>query len=184
MLASAILAKRVLCILTDGFEEIEAITPVDVLRRAEVEVVIASLHAGPVKGRCGVVIQPDATLDDVSAEEFDLLFLPGGPGVKSLRSDGRSASFARKFYDSGRPVAAICAAPLVLNDAGLLGEHRFTSHSSTWNELPRAENERVIEDGLLITSRGAGTALDFGFSLVRLLAGPKAVDEISEAIMS
>lgn len=184
MLVSAIMSKRVLCVITDGFEEIEAITPVDLLRRAEVEVVLASLQGGPVKGRCGVVIQPDATLDEVNPKDFDLLFIPGGPGVKSLRSDGRAASLARKFYDSGRPVAAICAAPLVLHDAGLLGGHRFTSHSSTWTELPKAENERVIEDGLLITSRGAGTALDFGFALVRLLAGTNAVDEVSEAIMS
>ena len=184
MLASAIMSKRVLCLLTDGFEEIEAITPVDLLRRAEVEVVIASLHGGTVKGRCGVVIQPDTTLDAVNPADFDLLFLPGGPGVKALRSDGRAASIARGFYDSGKPVAAICAAPLVLNDVGLLEKHRFTSHSSTWTDLPKAEDERVIEDGLLITSRGAGTALDFGFALVRLLAGPKVVDEVSEAIMS
>ena len=184
MLASATMAKRVLCVLTDGFEEIEAIAPVDLLRRAEVEVVIASLHGGPVKGRCGVVIQPDAVLDAVAPETFDLLFLPGGPGVKALRVDGRPASIAREFYESGKPVAAICAAPLVLNDAGLLENHRFTSHSSTWKDLPKAENERVIEDGLLITSRGAGTALDFGFALVRLLAGQKVVDEVSEAVMS
>jgi protein deglycase len=178
------MSKRVLCVIADGFEEIEAITPVDLLRRAEVEVVIASLHGGPVAGRCGVVIQPDAALDEVNPEEFDLLFLPGGPGVKALRSDGRAASLARKFYDSDKPVAAICAAPLVLSDAGLLEGHRFTSHSSTWKELPAAVNERVVEDRLLITSRGAGTALDFGFSLVRHLAGSKAVDEIAEAIMS
>jgi DJ-1 family protein len=178
------MSKRVLCVITDGFEEIEAITPVDLLRRAEVEVVIASLDGGLVKGRCGVVIQPDATLEEVNPENFDLLFLPGGPGVKALRSDGRAASLARKFYDSGRPVAAICAAPLVLNDAGLLEGHRFTSHSSTWSDLPKAEDERVIEDGLLLTSRGAGTALDFGFALVRLLAGPEVVDEVSESIMS
>ena len=184
MLASAIMSKRVLCLLTDGFEEIEAITPVDLLRRAEVEVVIASLHGGTVKGRCGVVIQPDAVLADVTPADFDLLFIPGGPGVKALRSDGRPASIARDFYASGKPVAAICAAPLVLHDAGLLENHRFTSHSSNWQDLPKAEDERVIEDGLLITSRGAGTALDFGFALVRLLAGKKVVDEVSEAIMS
>lgn len=176
--------KRVLCLITDGFEEIETITPVDLLRRAAVEVVIVSLDGGPVTGRCGVKLVPDASLDGLVADDFDLLFLPGGPGVKALRKDGRAALLAQDFEKSGRKIAAICAAPLILHDAGLLDGRRFTSHSSTWEELPDAEDERVIEDGLFITSRGAGTALDFGFALVEYLASEAAVDEISEAIMA
>lgn len=176
--------KRVLCVLTDGFEEIETITPVDLLRRAQVEVVIASLNAGTVTGRCGVKLVPDVALEEVNPESFDLLFIPGGPGVKALRADGRAADLAKSFHDAGKKVAAICAAPLVLHDAGLLEGRRFTSHSSTWEELPDAEDERVLEDGFLITSRGAGTALDFGFALVELLAGEAVVDEVSEAIMA
>lgn len=175
--------KRVLCVITDGFEEIETITPVDLLRRAEVEVVMASLDGAPVTGRCGVKVVPDAAVGGVKGDGFDLLLLPGGPGVKALREDGRAAELAKAFYESGKKVAAICAAPLILHDAGVLDGHRFTSHSSTWNELTDAEDERVVEDGALITSRGAGTALDFGFALVEFLAGEKAVDDISEAIM-
>ena len=176
--------KHVLCVLTDGFEEIETITPVDLLRRAEVQVLIASLNDGPVTGRCGVRLLPDVLLAEVNAAAFDLLFLPGGPGVKELRADGRAAALARDFHDAGKKVAAICAAPLILHDAGLLDGRRFTSHSSTWEELPDAVDERVVEDGQLITSRGAGTALDFGFALVEDLAGEAAVDEVSEAIMA
>lgn len=178
------MAKQVLCVLTDGFEEIETITPVDLLRRAEVKVVIASLKPGPVVGRCGVKLVPDATLEEVKADAFDLLLIPGGPGVKELRADGRAAALAKDFHEAGKKIAAICAAPLVLHDAGLLDDRRFTSHSSTWEELPDAEDERVVEDGHLITSRGAGTALDFGFALVEYLVGEAAVDDISEAIMA
>lgn len=176
--------KRVLCLITDGFEEIETITPVDLLRRAEVEVVIASLDGAAVTGRSGVKLVPDAGLEAVTGQDFDLLLLPGGPGVKALRADGRAAGVAKNFEAAGRKIAAICAAPLILHDAGLLEGRRFTSHSSTWEELPDAEDERVVEDGLFITSRGAGTALDFGFALVEYLAGEAAVDDISEAIMA
>ncbi len=175
--------KKVLCLITDGFEEIETITPVDLLRRAGVEVVIASLDGDRVEGRSGITIEPDAALSSVDSADFDLLFLPGGPAVGALRKDGRAASLAKDFKSAGKPIAAICAAPLILHDAGILEGHRFTSHFSTWKELPDALNERVVDDGRLITSRGAGTALDFGFALVRLLCGSQAVDEVGEAIM-
>lgn len=176
--------KHVICVITDGFEEIETITPVDLLRRAEVQVLIAGLKPGPVTGRSGIRLVPDVALEEVTPAAFDLLLIPGGPGVKELRADGRVAALAKDFHETGKKIAAICAAPLVLQDAGLLDGRRFTSHSSTWEELPDAEDERVVEDGLLITSRGAGTALDFGFALVEHLAGEAVVDEVSEAIMA
>jgi len=178
------MSKHVLCVITDGFEEIETITPVDLLRRAEVQVLIAALQPGPVTGRSGIRLVPDVALEEVTPEAFDLLLIPGGPGVKELRADGRVAALAKEFHEAGKKIAAICAAPLILQDAGLLDGRRFTSHSSTWEELPDAEDDRVIEDGQLITSRGAGTALDFGFALVEYLAGEAAVDEVSEAIMA
>ncbi len=178
------MAMRVLCVVTDGFEEIEMITPVDLLRRAEVEVVIASLAAGPATGRCGVKVMPDKLLWDVDAADFDLLFLPGGPGVKELRKDGRAATLAAEFVAAGKTVAAICAAPLVLHDAGLLAGRRFTAHDSTWADLPGVEDARVLQDGPVVTSRGAGTALDFGLALVGLLAGEKARADVSAAIMA
>lgn len=178
------MTKHVLCVITDGFEEIETITPVDLLRRAGVQVTIASLQAGPVTGRCGVRLVPDVALDEVKPEVYDLLLIPGGPGVQEIRKDGRAAALAKDFHEAGKKLAAICAAPLVLHDAGLLDGRRFTSHSSTWEELPDAEDQRVVEDGQFITSRGAGTALDFGFALVEYLVGEAAVDEVSEAIMA
>jgi 4-methyl-5(b-hydroxyethyl)-thiazole monophosphate biosynthesis len=177
--------KRVLCLLAPGFEEIETIAPIDLLRRAGAEVIVASLHGEKlVAGRCQVVVQTDAPLADVMAQDFDLLLIPGGPGVKALRADGRPAQLARAHVAAGKPVAAICAAPTVLADAGLLAGKRFTAHFSVHAELSQAlAGERVVEDGLLITSRGAGTAVDFGLALVRRLFGDAAAEEVARAIM-
>ena len=180
------MAKRVLCLLAPGFEEIETVTPIDLLRRAEVEVVVASITRETLlTGRCGMALRADTTLDDIAESGFDLLLLPGGPGVQALRADGRAARLARGFVDSGRDVAAICAAPTVLADAGLLAERRFTAHFSVAAELPRALSaERVVEDGPIITARGAGTALDFGLALVRRLCGAEAAARVSHATMA
>jgi 4-methyl-5(b-hydroxyethyl)-thiazole monophosphate biosynthesis len=178
--------KRVLCLLADGVEELELVAPVDVLRRAGAEVLLAALGEGlSVAGRNGLVLQADAALTSIAPESFDLLFIPGGAAVTALRKDGRPAALARAFVADGKPVAAICAGPLVLEDAGLLEGKRFTAHFSAANELPEAQTgERVIEDGLLITSRGAGTALEFGLALVDRLFGETVEEEISRSIMA
>jgi len=176
---------RVLCLMVGGFEEIELVTPVDLLRRAGVEVVIASVHGGPATGRSGIVMLPDVSLADAGgAGEFDALLIPGGPGVGDLRRDGRAARLAGEFHAAGKLVAAICAAPLVLQDAGLLAGRKFTAHASVRHELSGYDDGRVVEDGLLVTSRGAGTALEFGLALVRRLAGAAAADEVAEAVMA
>lgn len=177
--------KRVLCLLAPGFEEIEAIAPIDLLRRAEAEVVIASVTGEKLlPGRCGVVVQADTTLAEVEAQPFDLLFIPGGPGVKVLREDGRPAKLAKTYAAQGKSVAAICAAPLVLSDAGLLTGKRFTAHFSVHANLPGVlADERVVKDGNLITSRGAGTAVEFGLELVGTLFGDAKVKEVADAIM-
>jgi protein deglycase len=178
--------KRVLCLLFTGFEEIETIAPVDLLRRAGVEVVVASLTGDKlVTGRCNVTVQADAALADVAEQEFDLLLIPGGPGIKAVREDGRAAKLARKYSEAGKPVAAICAAPTVLKDAGLLAGKRFTSHAGVLPELPESQvQERVVEDGNLVTSRGAATSVEFGLALVRRLCGDATLAEVSKGIMA
>lgn len=177
--------SRVLVPLAPGFEEIETLAPVDLLRRAGAEVVLAALTPERlVVGRCGVTVQADAILDAVANESWDLLLIPGGPGVKALRADGRPAALARAQTLQGRPVAAICAAPTVLADAGLLTGRRYTAHFSVHAELKEAlGGERTVEDGPIITSRGAGTAVDFGLVLVRRLYGEAKAAEIAAAIM-
>ena len=174
---------RVLCLLVDGFEEMEMVTPVDLLRRAGVEVTIAALHGMGATGRNGIRIEADVALSGTYGPGYDLLLIPGGPGVGELRRDGRAATLAGGFFAAEKPVAAICAAPLVLMDAGLLEGRRFTAHASVRDVLPAALDERVVVDGNLITSRGAGTAMDFGLALVSRLAGQAAADKVAAEIM-
>jgi 4-methyl-5(b-hydroxyethyl)-thiazole monophosphate biosynthesis len=193
---------RALILLHPGFEEIEAVTPVDLLRRAGVEVVMAAL--GPktdseqelwVEGGRAVVFRADARLEELGPtpqRDFDLLILPGGPGVDALRADpGRSAvvgALARGFHAEGKWVAAICAAPLLLLDAGLLEGKRVTSFPGAADELrARARayaEERVVLDGSLVTSRGAGSSEEFSLALVALLAGAAKAEDIRRRIVA
>jgi protein deglycase len=174
---------NVLVLLAEGFEEIEAITPVDILRRAGIEVKTAALEGMHVSGRTGITLHADTTLAAVEAQLFDALFLPGGPGVKHLRADPRIRGILARHVAADRWIAAICAAPTVLHDAGLLAERRYTAHFSVANELPSIlAQERVVLDGKLITSRGAGTALDFALKLVEKLVSAEKAKEIASSI--
>jgi len=177
--------KRVLCLITNGFEEIETVTPIDILRRAGVEVTVASVGVSiHVTGRSGIVMHADTTFSQVEdPSTFDLLLLPGGPQVKTLREEGSATALARQYAKSLKPVAAICAAPLILKDAGLLEGTPYTAHFSTREELPSPREEPVVADGLIITSQGAGTSLEFALHLVELLAGPAAARDVAAAIM-
>jgi protein deglycase len=174
----------VLVPLADGFEEIEAFAPVDLLRRAGVEVTIAALADGiHVTGRSGITVHADTTLAAAAGRAFDLVFLPGGAGVKHLRADSRVLEIVRSQHTAGRWLAAICAAPTVLNDAGLLVGRRYTAHFSVAPELPAIlASERIVTDGKITTSRGAGTAVEFGLHLVAVLVSPAKAEEISKAI--
>lgn len=176
--------KRVLVIMSDGFEEMEAFTPIDVLRRAGVEVVTASLAENRhVTGRCGITAHTDAALSQVAAEHYDMVVLPGGPGVKALRADARVGEIVRRHHRGGAWMAAICAAPTILLDCGILEGRRYTAHFSVAEELPHLlSSEAVVTDGNVITSRGAGTALPFGLHLVELLTTKAKAAEISKAI--
>jgi 4-methyl-5(b-hydroxyethyl)-thiazole monophosphate biosynthesis len=174
----------VLAILAEGFEEIEATAPIDLLRRAGVEVTVAALGEGiHVTGRNGLTMHADTTLTNAEGREFDCLFLPGGPGVKHLRADPRVRALVLRQHAAGGWLAAICAAPAVLHDAGLLAGRRYTAHFSVADELPAIlAHERVVEDGRLLTSRGAGTALDFGLLLVAKLVSSAKAAEIAQSI--
>lgn len=178
---------RVLCLIFEGFEEIETVSPIDLLRRAGVEVMVASLGEDiHVTGRNNITLHADTTLDAVAdAGDFDLLLIPGGPGIATVRSDGRAAALAKVYASKAKPIAAICAAPTVLNDAGLLTGRRFTSHRSVSGELPAsALDERVVVDGDLITSRGAATSVEFGIALVERLCGAEKAKDVAAGIMA
>ena len=174
----------VLAILPEGFEELEAVAPIDLLRRAGAEVTVAALgDTIHVTGRNGLTMHADTTLSAVGESVFDLLFLPGGPGVALLRADPRVRATVLLHHKADRWLAAICAAPAVLHDAGLLAGHRYTAHFSVATELTDIlADKRTVADGRLLTSRGAGTAVDFGLLLVDKLFSPEKASEIARSI--
>ena len=175
---------RVLTILAEGFEEIEAVTPIDLLRRAGVEVITAALGEGiHVTGRNGLTLHADTTLATIREPDFDAILLPGGPGVKQLQADERLRKLLRQHHADGRWLAAICAAPVVLQEAGILAGHRHTAHHSVASQLPEMlPGERCVVDGRILTSRGAGTALEFGLLLIELLVSREQADEVKNSI--
>jgi 4-methyl-5(b-hydroxyethyl)-thiazole monophosphate biosynthesis len=178
--------KTALIVLTDTFEEIEAVTPIDILRRAEVEVTVASRTGSTtVKGRSGITVVADCLLDAALADgkTYDLVILPGGPGHVALRTDTRVLNLVREQVAAGRLTGAICAAPTVLKDAGVLKGRRITAHFSVLEELPNIlEKEDVVIDGTIVTSRGAGTAVPFSLALVEKLCGYEKALKIAHAI--
>ena len=174
----------VLVVLAEGFEEIEAITPIDLLRRAGAEVTVAALVEGiHVTGRSGITVHADTSLSSVEARDFDCLLLPGGPGVKHLRADPRIRPLVQRHHAAGKWIAAICAAPTVLHDAGVLTGRRYTAHPSVATELPAIlPDAKVVVDGPIITSRGAGTAVDFGAVVIEKLFAAEKAAEVSRSI--
>ncbi|MBK8177754.1 MAG: DJ-1/PfpI family protein [Planctomycetes bacterium] len=181
------MVARVLVLLALGFEEVEAVTVVDVLRRAGAEVVLASLGTGPVRGAHGISVAADAELAAVDGAGFDVLVLPGGqPGTRNLAADPRVLALVRDFAARGKTVGAICAAPSVLADAGVLTGRRVTSHPSVRAALVGAEvlpDAAVVRSGSIVTSQGVGTALDFALELASLLVGPERAAELARAMV-
>lgn len=177
--------KNALVILSDDFEEIEALAPVDILRRADVEVVLASrTDSLEVIGRSGIKVVAECLLGDpATCRKFDLVLLPGGPGFTGLRADARVIDIVHRQAAEGRLVAAICAAPAVLKDAGVIKGKRITGHFSILDELPNIlEKEDVVIDGNIVTSRGAGTSVPFALALVEKLCGFEKALKIAHAI--
>lgn len=176
--------KTALVILAEGFEEIEAVTVIDILRRANVTCTVAAQHDGKfVTGKTGIQIVADELLDAVRNQTFDLVVLPGGPGARHLRKDEAVLNLVRQQAEAGRYLAAICAAPTVLLQAGVLKGHKYTAHPSVASELSEINAEApVVLDKKIITSRGAGTAVEFALGLVEQLCGAEQSAEIREAI--
>jgi 4-methyl-5(b-hydroxyethyl)-thiazole monophosphate biosynthesis len=178
---------RVLVPLAQGCEELEAVTVIDLLRRAGIEVVSAGLEPGPVRASRGVTLMPDTELDAVLAEDFDMIVLPGGlPGADHLDEDPRVRALLRRLADTGRYTAAICAAPRVLANAGLLDGKSATGYPGHLEKLGlsqvRLSPEPVVSDGRVITSRGPGTAMDFALALIEALAGREQRDQVEAGL--
>jgi 4-methyl-5(b-hydroxyethyl)-thiazole monophosphate biosynthesis len=175
----------VLVPLAQGCEELEAVTLIDLLRRADITVVVAGLEAGPVTASRGVVLVPETTLDQISDRDFDMVALPGGlGGAQRLEADRRIAALLRRMAEQGRYVAAICAAPRVLASAGLLKGREATAYPGILDGQAeiRPSSAAVVRDGTFITSRGPGTAMDFALTLIELLCGREQRDTVEAAL--
>ena len=181
--------KKILVPLAPGFEEIEAITIIDILRRAGLDVVVAGTIPGPIEASRKTRHLPDCTLDDVRADDFDMLVLPGGqPGTTNLRQDPRIRQIIETLHAQNHYLAAICAAPTVLAAYGVLRGRTATSHPGSRAEVAAAAGQttdaRVIVDGPIVTSQSAGTAMEFAFKLVELLCGPEKVAEVNRGVLA
>ena len=177
---------RVLVPLAEGFEEIEALAIVDVLRRAEIEVVVAALQPGAVTSVRKITVLPDTTIDTISSDGFDMIILPGGqPGTDNLNNDPRIHRLLADFQATGKLIGAICAAPMILAAAGLLSGKRATSYPAYSNRLDGAvyDDRTVVTDGNIITSQGPGTAISFALAIVSRLTGKRNAEEIAKAMI-
>lgn len=183
------MTKKVLVPIAPGFEEIEAITVIDILRRAGVEVTVAGTHAGVIEASRKTKHVPDCSLDEAlaRADEFDMIVLPGGqPGTNNLRADPRVRTLIERLRARNKITAAICAAPTILSACGVLAGKRATSHPGSRSQLTAGEvvDERVVVDGPVITSQSAGTAMEFAFKLVELLCDKDKVAEVNHGVLA
>ncbi|ODV00425.1 MAG: 4-methyl-5(B-hydroxyethyl)-thiazole monophosphate biosynthesis protein [Thiobacillus sp. SCN 63-57] len=177
---------KVLVPLAEGCEEIEAVTIIDLLRRAGIEVTTAGLRPGIVKASRGVQLVPDLTLDVALQDDYDMVVLPGGmPGAAHLKEDARILDLLKKMATAGKYTAAICAAPMVLAEAGVLNGKQATSYPGFLDGLPgvSVSGAPVVQDGKVLTSRGPGTAMDFALALVETLAGADKRQQVEAALV-
>lgn len=176
---------RAAVVLAEGFEEIEAVTCIDVLRRGDIEVEAVGLDSMRVCGAHGVEMVADLLLDNASGP-WDVIVLPGGmPGASTLRDSVTLQNLVREQNRQGGWLAAICAAPIVLGAAGLLQGRRATCYPGFENQLVGAylENSPVVRDHNLITSRGPATAFAFALTIVECLRGPARANELASALL-
>jgi 4-methyl-5(b-hydroxyethyl)-thiazole monophosphate biosynthesis len=177
---------KVLVPLADGCEELEAVTIIDLLRRAGIEVVTAGLKPGIVSASRGVQLVPDLTLDVALQDDYDMVVLPGGmPGAAHLKDDPRIIGLLKKMAAAGQYTAAICAAPMVLAEAGVLKGKQATSYPGFLDAVSDVtlSSAAVVQDGKVLTSRGPGTAMDFALALVEVLTSADTRQQVETALV-
>jgi len=180
--------SRAAVILTSGFEEIEALTVVDALRRCNVDVDVVGTENEAIAGSHKVKVLPDKGIDIVNVDEYDAIVLPGGaPGYLNLRDDERVINLVKKAFDRGKIVAAICAAPTVLATAGILNGRKATVYPGMEDELIRGgakvEDALVVDDENIITSRGPATAMLFALKLAEKLSDENISREVRKRLL-
>ncbi len=182
------LVPRVLVPLAQGCEELEAITIIDLLRRAGIEVISAGLDSENITASRGVKLIPDMDLESALKNDYDMIILPGGlPGADHLDNDEHLKSAIKKMANDDKYIAAICAAPKVLLNAGVLVGKTVTCYPGFLDDAGLSDitlsEEAVVRDGKIITSRGPGTAIDFALELIEVLSGKETRNVVETALM-
>lgn len=177
---------NVLIPIANGTEEMEAVITIDILRRAQWNVMVAGVDAGTITASRGVRLVPDQVWRDITPSSFDILMIPGGaPGVERFLAFAPLLDTVREFYQASKWIGAVCAGPLVLQAAGILKGKQATCHpgvAARFTATPRLD-QRTVQDGRIITSQGAGTTFDFALTMVRLVHGADNADAIARSIV-
>lgn len=176
--------RKALIILHPNFEEIEAITPIDLLSRAEISVTIAYIGDSPrVTGRSGIELTAQQSLESIQPADYDAVILPGGPGINDIRSHPEICRLLKAFHQQDKLVACICAAPLLLKDAQILEPSTtYTAFPATQDELKINNHNDVEIDQNIITGKAAGSSIKFALSIISYLASPTLSAEIADSI--
>lgn len=175
---------KILVFLANGCEDVEAITVIDYLRRADIDVTSVSIHdTNDIITKSNITLTADTNLNDIDPKEFDGLYIPGGTkGAEALRDDDRVIDIVKTFNDEEKLIAAICAGPIVLNKAGVLADKRATSFPDLKddidNVLEYVDDQMVVTDGNITTSRGAAVTVYLAMRLVEIIKGAEAVEEL------
>ena len=178
--------NRILVYLAPGFEEIEAVTIIDLLRRAGLDVTVAGLQPDQVTGSHGITVIPDIFYVDADADDYDGLVLPGGqPGSSNLKSNVQVLQTVKKYHKQNKLIAAICAAPTVLAEAGILKNRKVTSYPEEKEAFSSSEylDSAVVKDGMVVTSRGVGTAIEFVLELIKIIRDEAASNKLAARIL-
>jgi len=182
---------KVLVPLAEGFEEIEAISLIDIMRRGGIEVQTAYLNdefaSNMVAGANGITVQADIPMSSVTSDDFDMIVLPGGhEGTNRLATNDRVQELLKEFKQKDKWIGAICAAPFALHKAGVLN-HNYTCYPSTQDKIRYegyTDKEKVVVDGKVMTSRGPGTAICFGLEIIKTLVGKETYEGVKRGTLS
>ena len=178
--------SKILVYLAPGFEEIEAVTILDLLRRADLEVIVAGLQPDQVTGSHGICLVPDIFYIDVDPDDYDCLVLPGGqPGSSNLKANVQVIETIKRYNRENKLIAAICAAPTVLAEAGVLKNRKVTSFPDEKETFSASDYQesRVVKDGMIVTSRGVGTAIEFVLELIKIIKDEKTSNNLAGRIL-
>ncbi len=179
--------KTILIPIAKGFEEIEAVSLIDVLRRAEIKVIVASLESNlEVRGAHNITLRADTDIQNITTEDIDMILLPGGwGGTKLLAQDKNVQNLLKDMNDKQKDISAICAAPYALNSAGVLSQ-KYTCYPSVEEEIRLdgyQANEKIVEEGNIITSRGPGTAMCLALYIVKKYKGEEMYNSLKSGLL-